>query len=82
MKREAAFLLPFLLSRPIPGKGSVEPWPWLVWLSGLSAGLQTKGSLVRFPVRTHAWVAGQVLSCRNSNGLVTTLISGNREGAI
>ena len=33
--------------------------PWLVGLSGLSAGLQTKVSLVRFPVREHAWVAGQ-----------------------
>ena len=28
--------------------------------SGLSAGLQTKGSLVQFPVRARAWVAGQV----------------------
>ena len=37
--------------------------PWLVWLSGLSADLQTKGSPFRFPVRPpHAWVAGQVLS--------------------
>ena len=36
--------------------------PWLVWLSGLSAGLWTKGSLVRFPVRAHASVAGQVPS--------------------
>ena len=36
--------------------------PWLVWLSGLSAGLWTKGSLVRFPVRAHAWVAGQIPS--------------------
>ena len=36
--------------------------PWLVWLSGLSAGLQTKGSLVQFPVRARAWVAGQVPS--------------------
>ena len=26
-------------------------WPWLVWLSGLRAGLQTKGFPVRFPVR-------------------------------
>ena len=33
---------------------------WLVWLSGLSAGLRTKGSLVRFPLRAHAWVVGQV----------------------
>ena len=36
--------------------------PWLVWLSGLSASLQTKGLLVPFPVRAHAWVAGQVPS--------------------
>ena len=36
--------------------------PWLVWLSGLSAGLQTKGSLVRFPVRAHAWIVGQAPS--------------------
>ena len=36
--------------------------PCLVWLSGLSAGLRTKGSLVRVPVRVHAWVASQVPS--------------------
>ena len=30
--------------------------PWPVWLSGLSVSLKTKGSLVRFPVRAHAWV--------------------------
>ena len=36
--------------------------PWLVWLSGLSTGLRTKGLLVRFPVRAHAWVVGQVPS--------------------
>ena len=33
--------------------------PWLVWLSALNIGLQTERSLVRFPVRAHAWVAGQ-----------------------
>ena len=33
---------------------------WLVWLSGLSASLGTKGLPVQFPVRAHAWVAGQV----------------------
>ena len=33
--------------------------PWLEWLSGLSAGLRTKGLQVQFPVRAHAWVAGQ-----------------------
>ena len=32
--------------------------PWLVLLSGLSASLRTKGSLLQFPVRVHAWVAG------------------------
>ena len=36
--------------------------PLLVWLSELSAGLQTKGSSVQFLVRAHAWVAGQVPS--------------------
>ena len=33
--------------------------PWLVWLSGLSARLRTKGLPVPFPVRTHAWVAAR-----------------------
>ena len=33
--------------------------PWLLWLSGFSAGLRTKGSLVGFLVGAHAWVAGQ-----------------------
>ena len=36
--------------------------PWLVWLSGLSVGLRTEGLLVRFSVRAHAWVVGQVPS--------------------
>ena len=40
----------------------IENMPWLVWLSGLSAGLWSKGSLVPFLVRAHAWVAGQVPS--------------------
>ena len=34
--------------------------PWLMRLSGLSAGLWTRGSLVQFPVRAHAWVVNQV----------------------
>ena len=42
--------------------------PWLVWLSGLSAGLRTKESLVRFPVRAHVWVAGQVPSWGHVRG--------------
>ena len=33
---------------------------WLVWLSGLSAGLRTKSSPVWFPVKEHAWVVGRV----------------------
>ena len=36
--------------------------PGLVWLSGLSASLQTKGSPVQFPGKAQAWVAGQVPS--------------------
>ena len=35
---------------------------WLVWLSGLSTGPWIKGSLVWFPVRACARVAGQVPS--------------------
>ena len=42
--------------------------PQPVWLSGLSAGLQIKGSWVRFPVRAHAWVVGRVPSRGHSRG--------------
>ena len=42
--------------------------PWLVWLSGLGAGLQTEGSLVQLPVRARAWVAGQVPSWGREKG--------------
>ena len=42
--------------------------PWLVWLSGLSTSLWTKGWPVRFPVRAHAWVVGQVPSRGRSRG--------------
>ena len=43
--------------------------PRLVWLSGLSSFLWTKGLLVWFPVRAHAWVASQVPSwgCMTGN---------------
>ena len=34
--------------------------PWLVWLSGLNVCLLTERSLVRFPVRAHAWLTSQV----------------------
>ena len=36
---------------------------WLVWLSGLSAGLRMHGPPVQFPVRAHTWIVGQV-PCR------------------
>ena len=42
--------------------------PWLLWLSGLSAGLWTKRSLVWFPVRARALVVGQVPSLRHARG--------------
>ena len=61
--------------RPPPGgypgsflKHNYGPGPWLVWLSGLSTGLRTKGSLVQFPIRAHAWVAGQVPSGGHMRG--------------
>ena len=49
--------------------------PWLMWLSGLSAGLRSKGWLVRFPVRACAWVAGQVPSkeCARGNHTIMFL---------
>ena len=48
-------------------------WPWLVWLRELGAGLQIKGSLVQFPVRAPAWVAGQVPSRGPSRGNHTVM---------
>ena len=39
-----------------------------VWLGGLSTGWRTKRFLVRFPVRTHAWVAGQIPGWRYVRG--------------
>ena len=47
--------------------------PWLVWLSGLSSRLQSKGLPVRFPVRAHAWVASQVLSRGHVRGKHTLM---------
>ena len=41
---------------------------WLVWLRGLSASLRSKGSLVLFPVRTHAWVVSQAPSGGRTRG--------------
>ena len=34
--------------------------PYLVWLSGLSAGLWIERSPVQFPLRAYAWAADQV----------------------
>ena len=45
-------------SEDIPEKEYVGLW--LVQLSGLSAGLRTERLLVRFQVRAHVWVEGQV----------------------
>ena len=42
--------------------------PWQVWLSRLSAHLQTERSLVQFPVKAHAWVMGQVPSWGRARG--------------
>ena len=42
--------------------------PWPVWLSGLNAGLRSKGLMVQFSVRAHAWVAGQLPSMRRERG--------------
>ena len=42
--------------------------PWLMGLSGPSASLRIKGSPVRFPVRTQAWVSGPVPSRRHMRG--------------
>ena len=47
---------------------NITHMPWLVWLSVLSAGLWTKGLLVRFPVRAHAWVVGQVPGWGHARG--------------
>ena len=44
-----------------------------MWLRGLSAGLRTKGLLVRFPVRALAWVVGQVPSRGRSSGSHTLM---------
>ena len=51
--------------------------PWLVWLSGLSARLQSKGSPVQFPVRAPAWVVGQVprRECARDNHTLMMFLS-------
>ena len=53
---------------PYPVVSEITLGPWLVWLSGLSTSLRTKGSQVQFPVRAHTWVAGQVPSTGCARG--------------
>ena len=51
--------------------------PWLVRLSGLSSGRGTKGSLVQFSIRAHAWVVGQVCNwghVRSQHGTLVDVI--------
>ena len=57
-----------LLPLPLSIKKKKINHPWLVWISGLSAGLWTKRLLVQFPVRAHAWGAGQVPSWGHARG--------------
>ena len=55
-------------NQKVPIQSKISKEPWLVWLSGLRASLQTKGSQVRFPVRAQAWVVGQVPSRGHMSG--------------
>ena len=48
------------LGKSQPRSKTSIPQPCLVRLGGLSRGLQTKKSLVRFPFSELAWAAGQV----------------------
>ena len=45
----------------------------LVRLSGLNTSLQTKESPIRFPVRAHAWVVGQVPRREHARGNYTLM---------
>ena len=56
-----------LLAFP-PTKQRLFKRPWLACLSGLSTGLRTKVSRILFPLRAHAWVAGQVPSRGHMRG--------------
>ena len=46
-----------------------------MWLSGLGVILQSRRSLVRFPVRTHAWVVDQIPSCAHVRGKQSIFLS-------
>ena len=47
--------------------------PWLVWLSGLSASLQTEGSSVQFPVRHMSGLWARIPSRGCSRGNYTLM---------
>ena len=78
---QSMFLLYISVSHSLPSFPSPkinkilkkEMQPWLVWLSGLSRGLRTKGLQVPFPVRAHAWVSGQVPSRGHARGNPTLM---------
>ena len=65
----------FFSARPISYLKSTVFTPWLVWLSGLSASLQTKKLPVQFPVRAHAWVVGQDPIWGNARGNLSMFLS-------
>ena len=58
-------------------KNCLKQWmnTWLVWLSGLSAGLWIQRLLVQSPVRAQTWAAGQVAGwgCARGNHIVLFL---------
>ena len=58
----------YLFSLRLSNKKNNNSSCWCGSVSGLSAGQQSKGSLVRFPVRAHAWVSGQVPSTGCTRG--------------
>ena len=60
-----------LLVSKVAAKKSNSPG----WFIGLSTGMWTKGSLVRFPARTHAWVVSQVSSWGRVRGNQSMLYS-------
>ena len=44
-------------------------WPWLMEVSRLSSGLQTKGSLVWFQIKVHDWVVASSRCGRGNHTL-------------
>ena len=56
LKHQQVSVIIIISSSSSSGIYKIRDMPWLEWLSGLSASLQTKRSLVQLLVRTHAWV--------------------------